>query len=121
MKKLNWLETQLSEVVSSLQEEKKKVTNANDIAIVTELLGLVNNIQELNDSMDRNTAENANRLWEHTKKVDDHCKAAATFIGSLQLPPLCDFILQAIDAGPGVGVSNVEVKYRDIEMSRING
>lgn len=47
MKKLNWLKTQLSEVVSSLQEEKEKVIIANDIAIVTELLGLVNNIQEL--------------------------------------------------------------------------
>lgn len=47
MKKLNWLKTQLSEAVSSLQEEKEKVTIANDIAIVTERLGLVNNIQEL--------------------------------------------------------------------------
>ena len=42
-------------------------------------------------------------------------------LASLQLPPLCDYILQATDAGPGVGVSNIEVKYRDIEMSRING
>ena len=30
-------------------------------------------------------------------------------------------ILGATDAGPGVGVSNVEVKYRDIEIARING
>ena len=42
-------------------------------------------------------------------------------ITTSQSPPLYDYILQAIDAGPGVGVSNVEVKYRDIEMSRING
>ena len=59
--------------------------------------------------MERNTTENANRLWEHIKKVDDLCKAAPTFVGSLQLPPLCDYILQATDAGPGVGVSNVRV------------
>ena len=71
--------------------------------------------------MDRNTTENANRLWEHITEVDDLCKAALTFVGSLQLPPLCDYILQATDAGPGVGVSNIELKYRDIEMSRING
>ena len=45
MKKLNWLKAQLSEAVSSLQEENEKVTIANDVAIVTELLGLVNNIQ----------------------------------------------------------------------------
>ena len=30
------------------------------------------------------------------------CDAAITFIKSLKLPPLCDHILQATDAGPGV-------------------
>ena len=48
------------------------------------------------------------------------CDAAIAFIKSLKLPPLCDHILQATDAGPGVGVSNIEVKYRDIEMPGIN-
>ena len=68
MKKLNWLKMQLSEAVSSLQEEKKKVTK-KDIAVLTELLGLVNNIQELlNDKMDRNTGENANQLSVGTNK-----------------------------------------------------
>ena len=50
----------------------------------------------------------------------NHCDAAITFIKSLKLPPLCDHILQATDAGPGDGVTNIEVKYRDIEMPRIN-
>ena len=36
------------------------------------------------------------------------CDAAIAFIKSLKLPPLCDHILQATDAGPGVGVSNIE-------------
>ena len=49
------------------------------------------------------------------------CWGAMVLITTSQSPPLNDYILQAIDAGPGVGVSNVEVKYRDIEMSRING
>ena len=31
------------------------------------------------------------------------CDAAIAFIKSLKLPPLCDHILQATDAGPGVG------------------
>ncbi|CAB4020533.1 RNA-directed DNA polymerase from transposon X-element, partial [Paramuricea clavata] len=80
----------------------------------------INGIHELNDKVDGDTTENANCLWAHLEKVNVLCKTAITFIGSLQLPPLCDYILQATDAGPGVGVSNVEVKYRDVEMSRIN-
>ena len=31
----------------------------------------------------------------------------------------CDHILQSTDAGSGVGVTKIEVKYGDIEMSRI--
>ena len=120
MKKLRWLKMQLSEAASSFQEEKGKLINAKDIAIGTELLGHINGIHELNDKVDGDTTENANCLWAHLEKVNVLCKTAITFIGSLQLPPLCDYILQATDAGPGVGVSNVEVKYRDVEMSRIN-
>ncbi|CAB3986840.1 RNA-directed DNA polymerase from transposon X-element [Paramuricea clavata] len=80
----------------------------------------INGIHELIDKVDGDTTENANCLWAHLEKVNVLCKTTITFIGSLQLPPLCDYILQATDAGPGVGVSNVEVKYRDVEMSRIN-
>ena len=120
MKKLRWLKMQLSEAASLFQEEKGKLINAKDIAIGKELLGHINGIHKLNDKVDGDTTENANCLWAHLEKVNVLCKTAITFIGSLQLPPLCDYILQATDAGPGVGVSNVEVKYRDVEMSRIN-
>jgi hypothetical protein len=30
-----------------------------------------------------------------------------------------DYVLEATDDSPGVGVSNVEVKYKDIEISRL--
>ena len=36
------------------------------------------------------------------------------------MPQFRDYILQATDASPGEGVSNIEVKYRDVEISRIN-
>ena len=64
------------------------------------------------------TSSNANTLWEHQEKAVHFCDAAIAFINSLKLPPLCDHILQATDAGRGVGVTNIEVKYRDIDMSR---
>ena len=37
----------------------------------------------------------------------------------MQLRPVKTDILKNIDAGPGVGSSNVEVRYRDVEMARI--
>lgn len=120
IKKLNWLNTQLSEAVESFQEEKGNLTRTSDIANGTELLGLINDIKEANDTLKNDETNNANCLWAHLEKVNSLCKATVTFIDNLELPPLCDYILQATDAGPGVGVCNVEVKYRDIEMSRIN-
>ncbi|CAB4032480.1 RNA-directed DNA polymerase from transposon X-element, partial [Paramuricea clavata] len=92
--------------------KRGKLINAKDIAIGTALLGHINGIHELNDKVDGDTTENANCLWAHLEKVNVLCKTAITFIGSLQLPPLCDYILQATDAGPGVGVSNIEAKMR---------
>ena len=75
----------------------------------------------MNDEIDMTSSTlNAITLWEHQEKAVNLCDAAIAFINSLKLPPLCDHILQATDAGPGVGVTNIEVKYRDIEMSRIN-
>ena len=75
----------------------------------------------MNDDIDKTSSTlSANTLWEHQEKAVNLCHAAIAFINSLKLPPLCDHILQATDAGPGVGVTNIEVKYRDIEMSRIN-
>ena len=43
------------------------------------------------------------------------------FIKKLYLPPPCKYVMEATDAGPGVGVSNVEMKYKDLEMARIDG
>ena len=58
-------------------------------------------------------------LWVHyvvlQKKIDHVLK----YIKELKLPPVKTDILKATDAGPGVGCSNFEVRYRDVEMARI--
>ena len=114
------MNTQLSEAVNSFNEEKENLFFAADVACATELLGLINSIQELLHDVDANTIENAHCLWEHLEKVTDLCRAITAFIDNLHLPQLRDYILQANDAGLGIGVSNIEVKYRDEEISRIN-
>ena len=114
------MNTQLSEAVNSFNEEKENLSFAADVACATELLGLINSIQELLHDVDANTIENAHCLWEHLEKVTDLCRAITAFIDNLHLPQLRDYILQANDAGLGICISNIEVKYRDVEISRIN-
>ncbi len=119
-KKRVWLQTQLSEAVNSFKQEKEKLTRVTDIASATELLGLISDIQELINNIEKYTTASANCLWNHLEEVNGLCRAIIAFIDNMSLPPLRDYILQATDAGPGVGVSNLEVQYRDIEISRIN-
>ena len=117
IKKLKRLKNQLSEAVSIFHEEKETLTY-HEVASRTELIGSVNNIQELNDEIYVTSSTlNANTLWKHQEKAVNLGDAAIAFISSLKLLPLCDHILQATNADPGVGVTNIEVKYR--EMSRI--
>ena len=111
MKKLKWLKNQLSETVSIFREGKVTLTH-HEVASGTELIGIINDIQEVNDDIDKTSSTlSANTLWEHQEKAVNLCDAAIAFINSLKLPPLCDHILQATDAGRGVGVTNIEVKY----------
>ena len=118
MKRLKWLKNQLSKAVSIFHEEKETLNN-HEVASGTELIGIINNIQEVNDEIDTTSSTlNANTLWEHQEKAVNFCDAAIAFINSLKLPPLCDHILKATDAGRGVGVTNTEVNYRDIDMLR---
>ena len=118
LKNMKW--NQLSEAVSIFHEEREALTH-HEVASGTELIGIINNIPEVNDEIDMTSSTlNAITLWEHQEKAVNLCDAAIAFINSLKLLPLCDHILQATDAGPGVGVTNIEVKYRDIEMPRIN-
>ena len=77
-------------------------------------------MQELINKIAKYTTASANWLWNHLEKVNDLFTAIIVFIDNMSLPPLRDYILQATDADPGVGVSNLEVQYRDIEISQIN-
>ena len=118
MKKRVWLQTQVSEAVNSFKQEKEKLTRVTDIASATELLGLISDMQELINNMEKYTTASANCLWNHLEDVNDLRRAITAFIDNMSLLPLCDYILQVTEAG--VSVSNLEVQHRDIEISRIN-
>ena len=61
-----------------------------------------------------------NKLYEKEEAVSNDCKELCHTIEGLQLTPWCCDVLKATDAGSGVGVSNLEVRFRDIEIARIH-
>ena len=58
-------------------------------------------------------------LWEVYGVLQRKVDQVVECINELKLPPVKTDILKNTDAGPGVGSSNVEVRYRDAEMARI--
>ena len=58
-------------------------------------------------------------MWPQYSEVVLVIESIHSLIDSFHLPPLCDDILNLTDAGPGVGVSNLLVRYRDAEIARI--
>ena len=109
MKKLKWLKHQLSEAISLFHDEKETLVQ-HEVASGTELMRIINNIQEVIDEINMTSSTlSSNTLWVHQKKVVNLCDDGIAFIKGLDLPPLCNYILQATDVGPGVGVTNIEV------------
>jgi hypothetical protein len=60
------------------------------------------------------------KLWEKLENISNNCSEILLRIERLQLPPMCCDVLKATDAGPGVGVSNIEVRFRDVETARMH-
>ena len=56
---------------------------------------------------------------QYIKDVATSCRNILTTIQNLQLPSVKPRWCDLTDAGPGVGVSNFEVKFRDAEMCRM--
>ena len=64
------------------------------------------------------TNDNLDHLWDHCQEIGQSCESVLSTLSDLGLPynvkPLwADFS----DAGPGVGVSNFEVHFHDVEMA----
>ena len=59
-------------------------------------------------------------LWEKENYISKHCSEILDKIERLQLTPMCCDVLKTTVAGPGVGVSNIEVRFRDVEIARIH-
>lgn len=114
-----WLEKQLSSALCRWEEDKPEVQESV-AAFGNELKDLVTVVL---DSLSKEfqvistaTKEQLRQMYEDLlTKIEQTQKR----IKELNLPHVKTDVLKLTDAGPGVGCSNVEVRYRDAEMARI--
>ncbi|XP_068696413.1 uncharacterized protein [Montipora foliosa] len=118
--KLHWLVQQTEEAIESWNEEEDGIleservignalkSKAIDIQIKAKCC-IENSLQLISD----------NTLYEKEDVSNDRKELCHT-IERLQLIPWCCKVLKATDSGPGVGVSNLEIRFRDIEIARIH-
>ena len=52
--------------------------------------------------------------------ISKDCLDTLLKIEKLQFPKMCCNVLKATDDGPGVGVSNTEVRFRDVQIVRMH-
>ena len=51
--------------------------------------------------------------------LQNNCRKCLEIISEFKLPNICPRVLILTDAGPGVGISNYEQRFRDAELARI--
>ena len=79
------------------------------------------NVIGLNKSLEQcfQDVSSADELHQTIREVTTCCKSILVTIENLQLPIVRPRWCDLTDAGPGFGVSNFEVKFRDAEMCRM--
>ena len=119
--KLHWLVQQTEEATESWNEEEDSILESEKV-IGTDLKSKAVDIQKKAKCCIENCLQLIvdNKLYEKEEDVSNDCKELCHTIERLQLTPWCCDVLKATDAGPGVGVSNLEVRFRDIEIARVH-
>ena len=51
--------------------------------------------------------------------ISSECPHYLNGLDHYEYPKICCNILKTTDAGPGVSVSNIEVRFRDVEIAQI--
>ena len=77
---------------------------------------VLDTLEERGQRIRGSTKEN---LWEIYVNLLDKVRKIQQHIAGLNLPTAKRDVLFATDTGPGVGCSNIEVRFRDAEVARI--
>ena len=119
LSRLSWLEGQLKNAQLRWEEDKIGI-EGEDVALGNEAKDTVkvvlDTLEERGQGIRGSTKEN---LWEIYVYLLDKVRKIQQHIAGLNLPKAKRDILFATDTGPGVGCSNIEVRFRDAEVARI--
>ncbi|XP_035690603.1 uncharacterized protein LOC118425678 [Branchiostoma floridae] len=118
--RLQVLKRQCERAIEEWREEKAGLPGS-EIAVGSEVLDTVQTIvgraEELAAALSVSTG---NPLWQRYCEFVETCSNFLQSLNRLRLPPPCPQLLELTDAGPGVGVSNFEVRFRAAERARVH-
>ncbi|XP_070561926.1 uncharacterized protein [Ptychodera flava] len=120
--RLSWLAHQVERRMTTWFEEKGCLEE--DDRNVIELENNARKVQEgaLQLEKDiRSHTVSASDVWDKIGELLQIIHDVSDSMKHIGIPKCYGDILKATDAGPGVGISNTEVRYRDIEIVRIHG
>ena len=110
----------LQDILTAWNDLPINVAPEQDRALGNEVVDKVGNLKERLEQLllDLKNGSVGNEVWQQYK--DLVIDSTHRLIDSFHLPSLCDDILDLTDAGPGVGISNIHVRYRDVEIARLH-
>ena len=119
--KLEWLLQQIEVAVLAWRDEKEG-TPEQERTIGNNLENSTVRIQEKEAFYKQGCCElnRGKELWGKLENLSNTCSEILQEIQKRQILNICCDILKATDVGPGVGVSNVELRFRDVEIPRMH-
>lgn len=112
---------QVDEIMKVWTEDKERAKESEETS-ANEFLEKLVSIKENAASLQRDMliCVKQEKLWETMEDLLSECSRYLRKIDCLNPPRTCCSILKTTDAGPGVGITNTEVHFRDTEIARIH-
>ena len=119
--KIAWLQKQIILAENQFREERAPNTSTHVSNAVQKLFKDISTIKsKIADTLKcLKGEEKREHLIRTYNVITTSCKFLLTRIDQTDLTPVFPIIFKETDAGPGVGVINIEVRYRDVELARM--
>ena len=116
--KLIWFQNQISDITI---QYKEAVHLESEQEIGSELLETLSGLRKKAESVQTQMLAQTRqgKFWDVTKDILNDCQQYLNDLDHLRCPKFCCNILKTTDAGPGVGVTNIKVRFRDVEIAGI--